>query len=92
MTCPHVNDLKLVIYLEYMKFLRTLLPNYRKININKYILDSYCRNEDVCKYRNYYTINYIVNITVINTDNNSYCIIMSNLTNDRDTKTQKLRY
>ena len=42
------------------------------------------------KDRNYQTINYIVNVTVINTDNHSYCIIMSNSTNDRDTKTQKL--
>ena len=33
---------------------------------------------------------YIVNITVINTDNHNYCIIMSNLTNDRDTETKIL--
>ena len=35
MDCPHVNVLppQIVIYLEYIKFLRMLLPNYRKINI-----------------------------------------------------------
>ena len=40
-----------------------------------------------CKYHmNYQTIKYIVNITVINIDNHNYCIIMSNLTNDRNIK------
>ena len=39
---------------------------------------------------NYLTINYIVNITVINTDNHNYCIVISKLTNDRETESKIL--